>query len=122
MSVAVTMPVTMTAVMGVGVGVPMAVAVAVAVTMTMTVVAIVIMAVVPVPAAIIMMVVVTIGRAPVERDTRPAISVPVRDAAAVIEKPAGAAIPIGLGGGRGDRHHAETGEQRKRKAKGTSHD
>jgi hypothetical protein len=82
----------------------------------------VITAVVPVPVVIvIMMMVVTIGRSPVERDSRPAIAVPVWDATAVTEKPTGAAIPIGLGGAR-DRHHAETGEQRKRKAKLTSHD
>jgi hypothetical protein len=80
----------------------------------------VIATVVAVPVVIvIMMTVVTIGRSPVERDSRPAISVPVtvRDTPAVIEKPAGAAMIVGLGGGRGDRHHAETGEQRKREAK-----
>jgi hypothetical protein len=81
----------------------------------------VITAVVPVPVVIvIVMMVVTIGRSPVERF--PArIPVPVWDATAVTEKPTGAATPIGLGGAR-DRHHAETGEQRKRKAKLTSHD
>jgi hypothetical protein len=67
-------------------------------------------AIVVVPAAIMVVVVTMIGRPLPEVESR-AVVVIVRDAAAVIEKPARAAIPVGLGGRRGTGRHAESGEQ-----------